>query len=169
VGRRPACRKCAEAQRQRERAFEGYRKRIIEIVSALESLANIPLVAAQLPLILEAQTDEYWQDVTPPILEQLRKRLRGLIGLIEKGKRTHIYTDFEDEIGPHSEIAIRGVGPGLDAVKFRDKALFCLRGHLDHIAVQKARRNEPLLAILILSVGRPIAAPRSAEFSSDRG
>jgi len=137
-----------------EKGFEAYRKKIVEAAEALEGLSNIPLVAAHLTLIQEVQTDEYWQDVTPPILEELRKKLRGLIGLIEKGTRRRIYSDFEDQIGAHSEIELRGVPSGPDMSRFRDKALHCLRTHLDHIAVQKARRNEPLTTRDIEELGR---------------
>jgi type I restriction enzyme R subunit len=111
-------------------------------------------VAAQLTLIREIQTDEYWQDVTSPILEDLRKKLRGLIGLIEKGTRRRIYSDFEDEIGQHSELELHGVPTGPDMSRFRDNSLHCLKTHLTHIAVQKARRNEPLTPQDIDELGR---------------
>jgi len=39
------------------------------------------------------------------MLENARKRLRGLVHLIEKRKRKPIYTDFEDEIGDGTEVA----------------------------------------------------------------
>ena len=50
-------------------------------------------------LIQDVQTDEWWQDVTVPMLEAMRRRLRDLVKLIEKQKRKPIYTDFEDEMG----------------------------------------------------------------------
>ena len=50
-------------------------------------------------LILEIQTDEFWQDVTLPMLETVRRRLRALVKLIEYKKRTLVYSDFEDSIG----------------------------------------------------------------------
>ena len=57
------------------------------------------MVANELALILEIQTDEYWQDVTAPTLENIRRRLRELVKLIELKKRPIVYTDFEDQIG----------------------------------------------------------------------
>ena len=60
---------------------------------------NIPMVAAELALILELQTDEYWQDITVPMLESVRRRLRSLVKLIELKKRVIVYSDFEDEMG----------------------------------------------------------------------
>ena len=78
-----------------EKAFAGYKKRIVDLASALEELGNVPMVAAEMAFILEIQTDEFWQDVTPPMLEAIRRRLRSLIKLIELKKRPHVYTDFE--------------------------------------------------------------------------
>ncbi len=71
----------------------------MEIAAALEEQVSIPVVAAQMALIQEVQTDTWWQDVTVSLLEIVRKRLRGLVHLIEKRSREPIYTDFEDEIG----------------------------------------------------------------------
>jgi type I site-specific restriction endonuclease len=41
--------------------FAGLKKSIVEIASELELVRNIPMVAAELALILELQTDEYWE------------------------------------------------------------------------------------------------------------
>ena len=68
-------------------AFQGLRTRITEIASLLEELGNVPMVAAEMALILEIQTDEFWQDITLPMLETVRRRLRALVKLIEYKKR----------------------------------------------------------------------------------
>ena len=83
-------------------AFSGLRTRITEIASLLEELGNVPMVAAEMALILEAQTDEFWQDITLPMLETVRRRLRALVKLIEYKKRTLVYSDFEDSTGAGS-------------------------------------------------------------------
>ena len=76
--------------------FHGLKKRISEIASLLEELGNVPMVAAEMALILEVQTDEFWQDMTLPMLETVRRRLRALVKLIEYKKRPLVYSDFED-------------------------------------------------------------------------
>ena len=131
---------------KRERKLDTQRKRVIEILEGLETISNVPQVAKELPLIQDMQTDAWWQDVTPPLLEEARRRLRGLIGLIEKTKRKTVFTDFEDELGPVAEVVIGDLGAAADLTRFRERARFLLKRHLDHIAVQKARRNEPLTA-----------------------
>ena len=65
------------------------------------------MVAAELALILEVQTDEYWQDITAPMLETVRRRLRALIKLIELKRRPIVYSDFEDQIGQGTAIELR--------------------------------------------------------------
>lgn len=49
------------------------------------------MVRDQMPLIQELQTDEWWQDVTTPMLETVRKRLRSLVKLTEKQQRKPIF------------------------------------------------------------------------------
>ncbi len=97
-------------------------------------------------LIQEVQTDEWWQDVTVAMLEIVRRRLRGLVKFIEKQKRKPIYTDFEDEMGGETSVALPGFGEGADDTKFRAKAQAFQRAHQDHIAIHKLRSNKALTA-----------------------
>ena len=127
-----------------EPSFKGLRNKIVEIATLLEDKSNIPMVARELALIQEIQSDEYWQDVTASMLETVRRRLRSLIKLIDGKSRAIVYTDFEDEIGAGAEIEVRGVAVGTDMERFRAKARYFLRDHENHIAVAKLRRNEPL-------------------------
>jgi type I restriction enzyme R subunit len=127
-------------------AFRGLRARITEIASLLEELGNVPMVAAEMALILEVQTDDFWQDVTLPMLETVRRRLRALVKLIEYKKRSLVYSDFEDRAGTGSDITVPGIAIGTDMGAFRRKARVFLRPHENHIAVLKLKRNEPLTA-----------------------
>ena len=79
------------------------------------------MVRAELELIIEVQTDEFWQDVTLPMLEDVRKRLRGLVKFIERTRRRNIYTDFVDSIGEEQTIDLGGLDSGHDRARFRDK------------------------------------------------
>jgi len=80
------------------------------------------MINAQLDLIQELQTDEYWQHITAPMLETVRKRLRDLVKLIEKAKRKIVYTDFVDEIGAPTGIELPGISVGMDFERFKAKA-----------------------------------------------
>ena len=97
-------------------------------------------------LILEIQTDEFWQDITLPMLETVRRRLRALVKLIEYKKRLLVYSDFEDRAGVGTDITVLGIPVGTDVDAFRRKARVFLKPHENHIAVLKLKRNEPLTA-----------------------
>jgi type I restriction enzyme R subunit len=66
------------------------------------------------------------------------------VALIEKSKRTIVYTDLQDELGELSPVELRGVHVGTDYERFRLKARAYLREHGDHIALHKLRRNRQL-------------------------
>src|ERR1039458_372292 len=82
-----------------EPAFKRLSDQVKAIASLLEEKSSIPMVQEQMPLIQEIQTDEWWQNVTTPMLENVRRRLRALVKLIEKQQRKPIYTDFDDQNG----------------------------------------------------------------------
>jgi type I restriction enzyme R subunit len=127
-----------------EPRFKRLRKQVEAICGLLEEQASIPMVREQLPLIMELQTDEWWQDVTTPMLETARKRLRSLVKLIEKRKRQPVYIDFEDQMGAEAAVALPGFGVADGFERFRAKARQFLKEHEDLAAVRKLRMNEPL-------------------------
>lgn len=124
--------------------FEKLQKRMVNVASALEALSNVPLVAKQMPLILDMQTDEFWVDITVEILEDIRRRLRGLVELIKPTERKVVTTDFEDEIGDGAGIDLPNVGSGVDKGRFKLKVRRFIEAHKDHITLIKLRKAEPL-------------------------
>lgn len=132
------------AQMRAEPAFDRLRDQVKAIAGLLEEKSTIPKVKEQMPLILDVQTTEWWEDVTVPMLEKVRRRLRSLISLIEKRNRKMIYTDFGDDMGEGKEITLPGFTSAGDFEKFREKARAFLRDHKDHGAVRKLRMNEAL-------------------------
>jgi len=127
-----------------EPGFQRLRDRVVEIAGLLEEKDAIPMVHGQMEIIQDVQTDEWWQDVTVPMIESMRRRLRGLVQFIEKQRRKPIYTDFEDLIGEGVDVALPGFSVGTDETRFRAKAQAFLRRHLDQGAVAKLYRNQPL-------------------------
>ncbi|MBI5015603.1 MAG: DEAD/DEAH box helicase family protein [Deltaproteobacteria bacterium] len=142
---------------RKEPAFERLRDQAKAIAALLEEKSTIPMVREQLPLIEDVQTDEWWQDVTVPMLEVMRKRLRDLVKLIDKKKRKVVYTDFEDEMGGESIVALPGFDGAASYGKFRAKARAFLRAHADHIAVHRLRMNVPLTPTDLAELERMLA------------
>jgi len=134
------------ARLRSEPGFARLSQQVKAIAAALEEKDSIPMVREQMALIQELQTEEWWQDVTVPMLERVRKRLRSLVRLIEKSQRQPIYTDFEDELGLETSIEIPGFGGADEFDRFRAKARQFLLAHENHIAIHKLRFNQPLTA-----------------------
>ncbi len=137
-----------------EPGFARLRDQVKALAGLLEEKSAIPMVREQMPLIQDVQSDEWWQDATVPMLESVRRRLRDLIKLIDKKSRKPIYTDFEDELGGETAVALPGFGEGTDYAKFRAKARAFLRAHQDHVAIHKLRMNKPLTAADLAALQR---------------
>ena len=127
-----------------EPGFDRFREQVRAIAAALEDQSSIPAIRDQIVLIEAICGEGWWKDVTVSMLEVARRRIRSLVKLIEKGKKKIVYTDFEDELGAESEVELPEVGSGLDFDRYKAKVRQFLKEHLDHIAVQKVRRNAPL-------------------------
>lgn len=127
--------------------FASLKDKIQKIVSALEEQTAIPAIKAEILLIQAIASDEWWEDVTVPMLEQARKRLRASVKLIPKGQKKVVYTDFEDELGELTQIDLPQITAGLNMAKFKQKARTFLREHEAHLSLQRLRRNQPLTTL----------------------
>lgn len=124
---------------------ERMRETIQAIAEALLPKKNIPSVAEHLELLDSVAGDEWWVDVTLPLLEVMRLRLRGLIQFVEKTRRSPVYTDFEDILDDPTQVEIVRVGTsGMNWERFRDKTAAYLKQHDDKIVLQRLKRNKQL-------------------------
>ncbi len=140
-----------------EPAFKRLSEQVKAIAGLLEEKSSIPMVHEQMPLIQDLQTDEWWQDVTVPMLENVRRRLRALVKLIEKAQRKPIYTDFEDELGSESAIDLPGFASPDSFERFRAKTRQFLREHESDLVIHKLRMDEPLTATDLQELERMLA------------
>jgi type I restriction enzyme R subunit len=163
---------------QADPAYDRLRERVRSIVELLLEQGSIPAVREQMPLIEAVAGEEWWEDVNLPMLEVARKRLRGLIKLIEKVKRKPVYSDFEDELGPETTIDLPHLQPGTNIERFRAKARQFLSAHENHITIHKVRLNQRLTSsdldelermMLEASVGTPEDFARAKEQSNGFG
>ncbi len=157
-----------------EPSFGRLRDQVREIASALLEVVNIPAVAYERELLDDVAGESWWVDVTLPMLELLRRRVRGLVRLLPpKMARTLHYTDYQDVIGPTVDIAFPGIPTSyIDQHRFEAKARSYLRAHADHVALQKLRRNRALSAmdldelqrmLTAAGVGEPADVDRAAQ------
>ncbi len=127
---------------QNHKHYEKLKEQVIEIARLLEEKENVPKVKAQIELIQEMQKDEFWQDTTLPMLENVRKRLRDLIINIDRVKRQNIYTDFDDVMGEGTETEFHAVG--INLIRYRKKMMQFLADEENNIVLQKLKRNKPI-------------------------
>lgn len=157
--------------------FAALRERIQRIAIELEGQMAIPAIKAEASLIQALTSDEWWEGVTVPMLETVRRRLRALIKLIPKGQKKIVYTNFEDELGESAVIDLPQVTAGLNMTKFKDKARAFLKAHEAHLSLQRLRRNQPLTAtdldelekMLLEAGGTPALIREAKEHSSGLG
>ncbi len=125
-------------------SFNRYQDTVKDIAEGLEAKATIPMVAAQLDLIQELQTDSWWQDITLPMLEQVRQRLRNLVAFLDKGERRIVYTDFTDTIGDPQPVYAPGYANADEMKQYRKKVEQFIRDHANHITINKLRMNRQI-------------------------
>jgi type I restriction enzyme R subunit len=129
------------------KAFTTYRDRVRELASRLSELATIPHVAQQLAFITAVAEEEYWTDITLPMIDEVRRKLRNLIQFIERQARPVIYTDLMDDFDPSmvvSDVAVPVWQTGFSAVQYRKKVEKLVRDNEHHVSVAKLKRNQPL-------------------------
>jgi len=139
---------CVNLQLSRIRSGKDWpalRQRVMDIAAELEKLQAVPIVKAELALIQDVQTEGYWQDITLLMLEQLRRRLRPLVHLIEsEGAQNIIYTVLQDEIGAPGEVLLNDYSAGINLAQYRRKVEAFIRANESHVAIAKLRRARPL-------------------------
>jgi len=123
---------------------EASRVRVIEFASMLEEKTSIPAVQAQLSLIQDIQSQEFWVDIHLVTLEDLRRRLRNLMFALDKDKKEVVYTNFEDEVqGVHDVTGVYD-SPSVDLAQYRKKIELYIKDHQDQLTIQKLKRNLPI-------------------------
>lgn len=123
------------------KAVLAYANKVIEIASKLESKENIPVVVAQIKLIQDIQTEAYWEGITVPILESMRKCIRGLVKLIEKSTSTIVYSMLDDEIGVMQAVDIPVVSSGVNLAQYRKRVESFIKANENHITIAKLKRG----------------------------
>ncbi|HAU1321398.1 TPA: restriction endonuclease subunit R, partial [Legionella pneumophila] len=117
---------------------------IIEIAKGLEDKANIPTVANQMELILDLQTEQWWVDISLPLLEQVRICLRDLTRFLDKDAcLINVYTNFADEIREGST-EYELVRSDANLREYKEKVRKFINDHRNHITIRRLRNNEPV-------------------------
>ncbi|MBU1187422.1 MAG: DEAD/DEAH box helicase family protein [Gammaproteobacteria bacterium] len=123
--------------------FEKQRQRVVRVAELLEDKTAITAVAQQADYLQAIQTPEFWEGMTLDRLEELRRRVRGLVPFIDRQKRTVVYSNLQDEVlgTRHGEVIAM---PRMTGAQYEKKVREYLRNHLDNVVIQRLRSNQPL-------------------------
>ncbi len=123
---------------------ETSRGRVIEFAEQLEAKSTIPAVQAQLQLLQDIQTQEFWQDIHLVTLEEIRRKLRNLMFALDKDKKEMVYTNFEDEVQGVHDVTNVYKNPSVDLAQYRKKIELYIQDHQDQLTIQKLKRNKAI-------------------------
>ena len=125
------------------KGFNRYRSDLYKKVSAVASVANIPEIMMQAPLIDQILHTDYLDRAGINEFEEIRQNLRDLIKYIPVSRILYD-TNFEDDIlsveWKESELESD------DLKNYKAKAEFYIRQHQDNTVIAKLKSNQPLTA-----------------------
>lgn len=116
---------------------------IQEAAGDLLGRASIPDVKKVLPLLEAVRSDEYWQNITMDMLEEIRIKMRNLIQYIDTATRRIVYTTFNDKVDDITKVE-DALKTGLDLTQYRKRMDKLLETNRDHITINKIRRLIPV-------------------------
>lgn len=138
------CLKLQLALLKASNSYERLRDQVRDILSQLETKPDIPMIKEQLVLIQTAQTEAWWANVTLPLVDDLRGRIRELVKFIDRNQRQTVITDFADEMGEVQAMDVPTPETGFSPYQYRKKVEAYIHAHEDHVTIAKLKRNVPL-------------------------
>lgn len=124
--------------------FAQLQTKVQRAAAALEEKTAIPMVAKEIELIHALQTDEWWQGVTRPMLDKVRRSLRDLIQFIDKTKQKIVVTNFEDTMLGLDMVSVPYQSDEDSLYAYRQRVEKFIREHKNHLVIGKLYRNLPL-------------------------
>ena len=123
------------------KSFSRYRNDLYKKVSAVASVANIPEIMMQAPLIEKLLHTDYLDHAGINEFEEIRQNLRDLMKYIPVTKIRYD-TNFDDDI-----LSVKWNESELendDLKDYKKKAEFYIRQHQDNTVIAKLKSNQPL-------------------------
>lgn len=131
---------------------DGYVNQISSVSKALLKKQNIPAVAAQISLLNELQTEDFWALVNINRLEDVRLALRDLMKYLDKESQVNVVTTFEDDLD-YKGVKEHDLIPTYGRLKsYQDRVESYVRDHKDHLVIQKLKTNKPITSTEINSL-----------------
>jgi type I restriction enzyme R subunit len=140
------CVKVQIALLRNDPAFTRLRDQIRDTAAQLlsDEKRNLPMVKLHLPLIEALQAEGWWTDVTPAMVEEVRRHLRQLVPFVDRDQQQPVYTDFADEMHLLQEADVPTYSTGFSRYQYEKQVKAFIRSQENHVAIAKLKRNLPL-------------------------
>ncbi len=124
--------------------FSHLKDQVIEIAASLEGKQTISQVQKEIKLILAIQHDDFWEDTTLAVLEDIRLRLRDLIRYLDKDKQEIVYTSFIDTLGDMGNLKTSSFGNAGEFRQYRLRVERYIKDLENHVVIHKLMNNKPI-------------------------
>lgn len=121
-----------------------YMSKIFRTATALQKKDNIPQISIHLPLILEIQTEQYWETINVKKLDKLREALRDLIKYLEREQQEPVYTNFEDELDHTGIVEMDPLKNYASLKSYKNRVESYIRKNKHHLTINKLTTNVPI-------------------------
>ncbi|MCA0152910.1 DEAD/DEAH box helicase family protein [Winogradskyella vincentii] len=118
-----------------------YITKISNIATALQGKTGIPDIVANLGLIKDVQTEQYWETINVKKLEELRVALRELIKYLDIKKQKVVVTHFTDQIDLENIVVGEPVKTYITLKSYKDRVETYIRKNKDHLTIHKLCNN----------------------------
>jgi type I restriction enzyme R subunit len=101
------------------------------------------MVKEHLVLIHAIQDEDYWTDITLPMVDEIRRKLRELVQFIDRKGRPPVYTDLPDPLDKMlvGEVDVPSYQTGFNAGQYKKKVEQIVRDNEHHVAIAKVKKN----------------------------
>lgn len=116
-------------------------ERVKNTAKKLQKKKSVPMVKAKSDLLLEITKTDYWEEITPILVEKIRIEIRDLIKFLDNVSREIVITDFEDEIFAWQENPAIYESKSFDKEAYKEKIEQYIQQHRLHLTIDKLRKN----------------------------
>ncbi len=116
-------------------------QRVTNISNKLQKKGSIPQVAQKMDLLKNVSAEDYWKEITPKGIENLRVEIRELIKFLDSESKKIVITNFEDQITSVRESAPVYESKSFDKEAYKAKIEQFVRENQYDLAIDKIRKN----------------------------
>jgi len=125
-------------------SFISLKLQLMELAEQLLTKERVPQVLENLDFIREIRTQDWWEDINLIMLEEVRRKIRGLINFIERESKKPLFTNFRDTIGEGEIIDNKELIDTDEFEEFRQQTRNICKKYEDNLTIQRLKKNKAL-------------------------